>query len=93
MSTEVVNRSAKSRYEVLVDGTPKGFADYRIRGDEIVFPHTVIDPQWRSRGLGAVLVRGALDDVRGTGRRVVPHCWYVAGFIREHPEYADLIAV
>ena len=35
--------------------------------------------------------RGALDDVRPTGRRVVPSCWYVAQFIDEHPDYADLL--
>jgi hypothetical protein len=46
----------------------------------------------RNRGLGAELVRGALDDVRRNGRTVVPQCWFVAQFIDEHPEYADLLA-
>jgi predicted GNAT family acetyltransferase len=37
-------------------------------------------------------VHGALDDVRTEGWSVVPHCWYVAQFLDEHPEYADLRA-
>jgi uncharacterized protein len=46
----------------------------------------------RGKGLGAELVRHALDDVRGSGGKVVADCWYVAEFIAEHPEYGDLVA-
>ena len=46
----------------------------------------------RGQGVGAELVRQALDDVRAGGGLVVPQCWYVARFIDEHPEYADLLA-
>jgi predicted GNAT family acetyltransferase len=52
----------------------------------------VIEPSMRNRGLGAELVRGALDDVRARGGTVVAHCWYVAEFIDQHTEYADLLA-
>ena len=58
-----------------------------------MFPHTEIEPALRGRGYGAVLVQGALDDVRRSGRTVVPRCWYVAQFIEEHAEYGDLLAV
>ena len=93
MTTEVVNEPESNRYVVTVDGRTSGFADYRIVGDDVVFPHTVIDPASRGRGLGAILVKGALDDVRPTGRRVVPQCWYVAQFIDTNPEYGDLLTV
>ena len=80
-----------SRYELVEDGVVIGIADYR-EGDGVVeLPHTVIDPKRRGEGLGAVLVRAALDDIRPTGRTVVPTCWYVAEFIDGHPEYADLV--
>ena len=39
-----------------------------------------------------MLVRGALDDVRRKGMTVGPQCPFVANFIAEHPEYADLVA-
>lgn len=82
----------RSRYE-LVDGDEVvGFADYSLDGDRVVFPHTVIDSSRRGQGLGAVLVHGALDDVRPSGHKVVPSCWYVREFIDAHPEYADLLA-
>ncbi|MBV8983070.1 MAG: N-acetyltransferase, partial [Acidimicrobiia bacterium] len=46
----------------------------------------------RGQGLGAEMVRGALDDTRSTGHQVVPACWYVAEFIDANPEYRDLLA-
>lgn len=91
MTTEVRNVSDRSRYELLVDGQLAGIADYRVVADTVVFPHTEIDHSRRGQGLGAQLVQGALDDVRPSGRRVVPSCWYVAQFIDEHPEYRDLL--
>jgi predicted GNAT family acetyltransferase len=92
MVVEVRHNKAASRYELYIDDEFRGFADYRDRGDAIVFPHTVIDAPHRGNGLGAELVRGALDDVRKQGRPVVARCWYVAEFIDEHPEYQDLLA-
>lgn len=81
------------RYELVVDGEVAGFADYREQGNgDVVLPHTVIDSSRRGQGLGAVLVRGALDDLRSQGKKIVPACWYVAEFVDGHPDYADLIA-
>jgi predicted GNAT family acetyltransferase len=91
-SPEVHRNAARSRYEISLDGRLVGFADYRADGDTIVFPHTEIEPSMRNEGLGAELVRGALDDVRARGGTVVAQCWYVAEFIDQHPRYADLLA-
>jgi predicted GNAT family acetyltransferase len=90
MATELRNNREQSRYELEIDDELVGIADYRIVGDTVVFPHTEIARDRRGEGLGAQLVQFALDDVRSTSRRVVPQCWYVAEFISEHPEYADL---
>ena len=93
MEIEVRNAPGRSRYEILADGQVVGVADYRIYGDVVVMPHTEVVPEMRHRGLAARLVAHALDDVRASNRRVDPHCWYVAGFIDSHPEYAELLAV
>lgn len=90
MATEVRNHPEQSRYELSIDGTVVGIAEYRVVGDTVVFPHTEIERSHRGQGLGAQLVQYALDDIRATNRRVVPQCWYVAQYIAEHPEYADL---
>jgi predicted GNAT family acetyltransferase len=91
-STTVRRDDAGSRYVLARDGDDVAFAEFRDRGDVVVFPHTVVAAPLRGQGLGAVLVRAALDDVRSRGRRAEARCWYVAQFIDEHPEYADLLA-
>jgi predicted GNAT family acetyltransferase len=91
MDVVVRHNAGASRYEVLVDGRLVGLADYDETPSAVVFVHTEIDPAVRRRGLAAALVTGALDDVRRSGRTVVPRCWYVARFIDEHPEYRDLL--
>jgi len=89
---EVRRNDERSRYELLDDGAVVGVADYRLDGDVVVMPHTEIDGRRRGQGLGAVLVQGALEDLRGRGATIVPRCWYVAEFIDEHPDYRDLLA-
>jgi hypothetical protein len=46
----------------------------------------------RRRRMLATGFQGALDDARRRGWRIVPQCPFVAEFIAEHPEYADLVA-
>ena len=92
MTPEVRNNREASRYELIAGGDVVGFADYRVNGDVVIFPHTVINPDRRGQGLGDILVTGALEDVRESGRRVVPACWFVAEFIDGHSTYQDLLA-
>ena len=89
---EVRHAAEDSRYELWEGGSMIGLADYRPgEAGVLVFPHTQISPDRRGEGLGAVLVRGALDDVRRRGFRVTPACWFVADFVEANPEYADLV--
>lgn len=92
MEIEIRNNEDRRRYELSADGQVVSIADYHVDGPRVVFPHTVTTPAMRGQGFAERLVAAALDDVRASGRTVVPACWFVASFIDEHPEYADLIA-
>lgn len=83
---------SRSRFEVLADGVVAGFCEYRSNADEVVLPHTVIDPSMRGNGLASRLVRHALDELSLRDVRVVPECWFVAEFIAANPEYRRLVA-
>jgi predicted GNAT family acetyltransferase len=80
------------RYEILVDGKAAGKAYFQVTPEAVVFTHTSVEPEYEGRGLGSALARGALDDVRARGERVVAQCPFIAAFITKHPEYADLLA-
>jgi predicted GNAT family acetyltransferase len=92
MSNEVVHNPQEQRYEIHVDGVLAGFTIAEERGDTVLFPHTEVFDEFEGQGLASVLVAGALDDVRGRGKRVVATCPYVRRFISKHADYQDLVA-
>ncbi|WP_233558958.1 GNAT family N-acetyltransferase [Micromonospora radicis] len=87
----VEENPAKHRYEILVDDALAGFTQYLPRAEVLIFTHTEVDPAFQNMGVGSALIRGALDQVRAQGQRVVPQCPFMAAFIEHHPEYADLV--
>lgn len=77
------------RYVVSVDGSDAGFAYYQVRDGVVVFTHTEVEDRYEGQGVGSALVRGALDDVIGSGRSFRPSCPFVAGWVEKHPDYAS----
>ena len=88
----VVHDPENERYVLMRDGVELGQTVYdRPEPGTIEFLHTEIDSDLQERGLGSALAAGALDDVRATSTdRVFAVCPFISGFIRKHPEYADL---
>jgi predicted GNAT family acetyltransferase len=88
----VADRPDELRYEILDDdGELAGFVLYRREPGVIDLVHTDVDPKWEGRGVGAALVRGALDDLRARGLKVRPTCPFVRAYLSRHPEYGDLV--
>jgi predicted GNAT family acetyltransferase len=87
---DIVHVPDASRYEIHVDGQRAGFTHYRETPDAWVFDHTEIDDAYEGQGLGGQLARGALDDVRARGLKVVATCPFIKGWIDKHPDYQDL---
>lgn len=88
--TDVVNNKAHHRYELVVDGHLAA-TYYKIEGGVITFIHTEVPPELGGQGVGSRLVKGALDQVRADGLKVIPQCPFVKAYIGKHPEYADLL--
>ncbi len=91
----IVHAPVKHRYEIHDDAAAGdsviGLSRYRLPDEEHVdFVHTEVDEAYGGRGLASRLVGFALADVRSSGKRVIPHCPYVAAWIKKHPEYADI---
>ena len=88
----VVNNPEQSRYEIHADGQVAGFTQYRTTPGVIEFVHTEIDDAYEGHGLGGQLARGALDDVRTTGDKVIATCPFIKAWIAQHEDYQDLLA-
>ncbi|WBH15165.1 GNAT family N-acetyltransferase [Sphingomonas radiodurans] len=88
---KVRDNRAEQEFELEVDGH-RALAAYQREGNRIVFTHTTVPPAIEGRGVASKLIRAALDSARDQRLKVVPQCAFVAGFIRKHPEYRDLVA-
>jgi uncharacterized protein len=74
--------------------TPSGTAvlAYTPHGKDVLDLYsTYVPPAERGRGLGGQLVKAAVAFAREKGLRIIPTCWYVAGWIGAHPEHRDLV--
>ena len=86
----VVNNETAQRYEARVDGQ-LAVIIYQRLGDRIVFIHTEVPEALEGHGIAGKMAQFALDDARARRLVVIPQCPFVAGYIRRHPEYADLV--
>jgi predicted GNAT family acetyltransferase len=87
---EVVNNKAHHRFELAVEGHLAA-TYYKIENGVITFIHTEVPPELSGKGVGSKLVKGALDQVRRDGMKVIAQCPFVKAYIDKHGEYADLL--
>ncbi len=89
---DVQHDEATQRYELRRSGDTIGILEYRRDESVLDVFETRIFPEVRGQGLGGVLVRDALRDMREHGYTVVPSCWFVRSFIEANDEFTDLLA-
>ena len=88
----VADNPEKSRFEVSIDGTLAGFADYEIDSGAVIFVHTRVFDEYEGRGLAGRLAKESLAMVRDAGGTIVPRCSYIRSYVQKHtPEYDDLL--
>jgi predicted GNAT family acetyltransferase len=90
MNNAVSNNPAHHRFELDVDGHIAA-TYYKMADRVITFIHTEVPPELGGKGIGSRLIKGALDQVRADGLKVIAECKFVKAYIEKHPEYADLL--
>ena len=81
----------EKRYEFKIDGHT-AFIDYIISKDEKIFlTHTEVPRGLEGKGIGSRMVLQALVDVKKRGLTLVPLCPFVAGYLKKHPEWKELV--
>jgi predicted GNAT family acetyltransferase len=90
MNNEVSNNPAHHRYELAVDGHIAA-TYYKIADDVITFIHTEMPPELGGKGIASKLIKGALDQVRADGLKVIAQCPFDKAYIEKHTDYSDLL--
>lgn len=88
---QVTHNEGSSRFELDVGGLT-AVAEYKRNGNVLTFTHTEVPHEHRDQGIGHKLARGAMEHVQASGDRVVASCPFIARFIRENPQYQNLLA-
>lgn len=84
----VTHNVAQQRYELPVEHG-RAIVVYRQQGDARIFTHTEVPPEDEGKGIGARIVKAALEDTRKQGFRIVPACSFVVAYVRRHPKFDD----
>jgi predicted GNAT family acetyltransferase len=87
---EVTNNTRAHRFEVQLDGET-AFAEYRLKPDRIILPHTVVPPAFEGKGVASALAKAAFGYARDHGLKVVPTCPFIAAWVKKHPEQQDIV--
>jgi predicted GNAT family acetyltransferase len=92
VTIEVTDAPEAKRFEARVDGKLAGFIQYEVRPEAVVLVHTQVLDEFEGKGVGSVLVRRVLDDIRARDGKIIPSCPFVAEYIRRHPDYITVVA-
>lgn len=84
------NNKSKNRFELEIDDYI-AFVDYQLSPGSIALVHTEVPKELAGRGVGSILAKAVLENVRSHGLKVEPRCEFLAGYIKKHPEFASLV--
>lgn len=87
---EIVMNETTHRFEAKL-GEEVAFAEYELQPGSILLPHTVVPPAFEGKGVGSGLAKAALGYAREHGLSVKPACPFIAGYIKKHPQWHDLV--
>lgn len=87
----ITDNEERSRFELRVDGTLAGWLDHRPAGDSVIVAHTEVVDGHEGVGLGAALVRHALEAARTSGKTVIATCPFALSYIDRHPELDEFL--
>ena len=86
----VINNKEKQRFELNL-GTDIAYMEYRFQNDTKVLMHTYVPEKYRGKGNAIRFIQQVLDDQRKAKAQVMVNCASVSRFLKDHPEYNDLI--
>lgn len=90
MTSTLRNNKSKSRFELEIDDC-MAFVDYTLSPGSITLLHTEVPKELGGRGVGSILAKAVLENIRTQGLKVEPRCEFLAGYIKKHPEFASLV--
>ena len=92
MEIETRHEPGSGVITAFADGDQAGRLAYDVDGSDWLVFTTKVPHSFEGHGVGSALARAAADAARAEGVTIKPSCWFVAGWLDRHPDYADVLA-
>jgi len=86
----LVNNTEDKQYEIAT-GDQIAKIEYIRAGNKIYLTHTEVPLSLKGKGIGSQLVKLVLEDIEQKDLTLIPLCPFVAGYIKDHPQWRRLV--
>ncbi len=90
MSYQLINNEKAQQFEFDL-GNSKAIATYEIKNNKYYINFVGVPPEHRGKGLGAKLMKAALEEIKLREMKVVPICSFAYSYMLR-TEYKSMIA-
>ena len=81
----------KGEFVWIQDGKRLAEMTYTVAGSRVIIDHTQVDDSLRGKGIGAKLVRAAVEWARQENAKLMPLCPYAKSVFDKTPDYSDVL--
>lgn len=86
------NRESKGFFKATEDDKEAGRMTYSwANSDRIIIDHTEVNPEFRGRSVGNLMVQAAVEFAREKGIKIIPLCPFAKSVFDKTPEYHDVL--
>lgn len=91
MELEIVENKKQKRFEVVINGKT-ALIEYIRAEDKMYLTHTEVPKEFEGQGVASSMVKQVLQQIDREELKLVPHCPFVAAYLKRHPEWHYLLA-
>ena len=90
MDPDIRHNAEAMRYALTVDGQTAVVIYNPVAGG-LLITETIVPIPLEGRGLASRMAKHVLADLKQRGLVILPTCPFFAGYLKKHPEYAELV--
>ena len=90
MDYNLVHNQAGKQYEFHIEDKIARI-EYILAKNKIFLTHTEVPVGLEGKGIGSQIIKKVLEEVKKQDLILVPLCPFVAGYIKKHPEWKELV--
>lgn len=86
------DRESKGFFKATEDEKEAGRMTYSwVNNDRIIIDHTEVNPEFRGKSVGNLMVQAAVDFARKAGIKIIPLCPFAKSVFDKTPDYKDVL--